>query len=89
MTTITWNPDTSLLEGPAGIIPLPHDWAPQVGGSLAMDFVYYLGKHLGPCDQEPGKGIAGLPEDWAGSRSYTLRHAFVGGADSTHYSLRR
>jgi hypothetical protein len=46
VTTTTWNPDAGvagLLEGPTGIIPLPHDWAPDNGGALAMDFVHYLG----------------------------------------------
>jgi hypothetical protein len=45
VTTTTWNDSTDLLDGPSGIIPLPHDWISETGekGSLDMDFVYYLG----------------------------------------------
>ena len=56
VTTTTWNPDAGvagLLEGPTGIIPLPHDWAPQDGGSLAMDFAYYLGNTTDPVTKNP------------------------------------
>ena len=56
VTTTTWNPDAGvagLLEGPTGIIPLPHDWAPDQGGALKMDFVYYLGNTTDPVTKNP------------------------------------
>lgn len=57
--TTHWNTETNLLEGPTGIIPLPHDWAPddEGGGSLAMDFVYFLGN--------TDAGITKNPDEWA------------------------
>jgi hypothetical protein len=54
--TTQWNHETQLLEGPAGIIPLPSDWAPTASGdpgSLAMDFVYYLGNTTDPVTRNP------------------------------------
>ena len=56
VTTTTWNPDAGvagLLEGPTGTIPLPHDWAPDQGGALKMDFVYYLGNTTDPVTKNP------------------------------------
>lgn len=64
VTTTTWNPDegiAGMLEGPTGIIPLPHDWIKEDGtkGVLNMDFVYYLGNTTDPVTKNP----AG--DDWA------------------------
>lgn len=53
VTTTTWNPETKMLEGPTGIIPVPHDWAPGEGGALEMDFVYYLGNPTDPVTKNP------------------------------------
>ena len=63
VTTTSWNPDPDptvedepgLLEGPTGIIPLPHDWISEEGtkGSLDMDFVYYLGNTTDPVAKNP------------------------------------
>jgi hypothetical protein len=46
--TTRWNAETNLLEGPTGIIPVPHDWTPDNGAALKMDFVYYLGNTTDP-----------------------------------------
>ena len=61
VTTTVWNPETNLLEGPNGIIPLPYDWISASGekGALDMDFVYYLGNTTDPVTKNP----AG--DDWA------------------------
>ncbi len=55
VTTTTWNPETKLLEGPSGIIPLPHDWITETGekGVLDMDFVYWLGDTTDPVTKNP------------------------------------
>ena len=55
VTTTTWNDETALLEGPAGIIPLPHDWISEDGekGALDMDFAYYLGNTTDPVTKNP------------------------------------
>jgi len=58
VTTTTWNPDAGvvgMLEGPTGIIPLPHDWISETGGKgkLDMDFVYYLGNTSDPVTKNP------------------------------------
>jgi hypothetical protein len=55
VTTTTWNSSTNLLEGPTGIIPLPHDWISETGGKgkLDMDFVYYLGNTDDPVTKNP------------------------------------
>jgi hypothetical protein len=57
--TTHWNNETNLLEGPTGIIPIPPDWAPDSGGALDMDFVYYLGNTTDPVT----KNLEG--DDWA------------------------
>ena len=55
VTTTTWNASTRLLDGPTGIIPLPHDWISETDekGSLDMDFVYYLGNTDDPVTKNP------------------------------------
>jgi hypothetical protein len=47
------DPATGCLEGPAGIIPVPHDWLPDDGGALMMDFAYYLGNTTDPVQKNP------------------------------------
>jgi hypothetical protein len=55
VTTTTWNDVTGLLDGPSGIIPLPHDWIAADGakGALDMDFAYYLGNTDDPVTKNP------------------------------------